>query len=173
MPKICGGSESASGTVRGFPCIASSLGNCTGRYELLFAIDPVFDVTSGEIVSAQDITARQWQYYESEDSRYIKGQIFCVTEARKDSAGRWTTEVGSNHPSRANLRQFTNVILSGAFSNLPQPKFVGLRYLEDELCDLDGNCKCTGGDEAITCSSAEGGICCIPKSLLDDLCAKV
>ena len=34
-------------------------------------------------------------------------------------------------------------------------------------------CKCTNGDQEITCSSAEGGICCIPKSILDALCAKV
>jgi hypothetical protein len=49
-----------------------------------------------------------------------------------------------------------------------------------ELLDSQGQidtqkkrCKCTNGDQEITCSSAEGGICCIPKSILDALCAKV
>ncbi len=49
-----------------------------------------------------------------------------------------------------------------------------------ELLDSQGwidtqkkRCKCTNGDQEITCSSAEGGICCIPKSILDALCAKV
>jgi hypothetical protein len=34
-------------------------------------------------------------------------------------------------------------------------------------------CRCTNGDQQIKCSSAEGGICCISKSILDRLCKKI
>lgn len=38
----------------------------------------------------------------------------------------------------------------------------------------EGNpCRCTGGDEQISCSGADGGICCIKKSALDSLCSKL
>lgn len=47
------------------------------------------------------------------------------------------------------------------------------------LVDIAGNllnntrCKCTNGDEEITCDQVEGGICCIPKSILNALCERV
>lgn len=45
--------------------------------------------------------------------------------------------------------------------------------LPDNCGDLPTNCRCESGDSTIQCSGQQGGICCVPNSLIQDLCSRI
>lgn len=51
-------------------------------------------------------------------------------------------------------------------------QIISIDLVEPSLIATNGIiCNCSGGDERINCSGAEGGICCISKASLDSLCS--
>jgi hypothetical protein len=172
MSKVCEPLGGATGSIYGKACLYQGFGRCTGRYGLVFAYDPIFIVSTGSFYTPDNIIIERYFYSTNTQDTQIWGSIFCVTEPEPYYYGGWTCIVGSTTIPRFSYDAYNRVLIPDQTYPPGVPKFIGLRYL-DGVCPSDSNCSCTNGDETITCSNAEGGICCIPKSLLDGLCAKV
>lgn len=175
MAKVCGNDENQPDTFHpelGLKCQGGVVGNCEGKYTLTWRYEPIFLVETGALFQPPNkshVLFNEWLGLEGNEYKSIKGIITCVTESILYPDGKYRAFVkssGSPLPWQAQ-----RVYISDQRFGLPI--FLGASNREID-CEADNvNCRCTDGDEQISCSSAQGGICCIPKSILDALCAKV
>lgn len=181
MAKVCTDNQ---GLPR--PCLIFKGGQCEGDfYSLQFdvvvirnfgevdfsKVPPVFVDNFVEQTQRRD--ASQYFRGASNVPNQIKGKITCVSEPYESEAGAFVDiyfVIGGVFFSGYCRLQGAGRLVSGELvevinlSTFPNADNCG------DFTPNNVSCRCTKGDDTISCSSAQGGICCIKKSQLDAIC---
>lgn len=181
MAKICTDDQNLS-----LPCLLFEGGQCEGDfYSVQMDVDvirnfgfvdnsqnpPVFV----DVFVEQTLRADFSTYFISgnPNPQQLKGKLTCISEAFQTTGGIFVFvyfQIGNN-----SFNGFARLSVPGQLVGARVTEVINLSTFPNP--DNCGNfdyqnitCRCTGGDETITCVSAQGGICCIKKSILDNFC---
>jgi hypothetical protein len=170
-------------------CPPYSGGQCEGTfYQIRWTYDLVIwgeDSTAPGTYPMEMVTG-----YDQQSRNWMKGPLGCISSPLVRDFNRYI--IASHTVSYIN--HFGNRITKGfiigesfllpepwrVWSNIEnivmvaiEPKYGGNDDCGDFIPPQKLECHCDPTDEEISCSSEAGGICCISKSLIDQLCNKI
>jgi hypothetical protein len=166
-------------------CKPYSGGQCSGApYAMRWTYDIV--TTGADIGSVTDSLEILTGSGANTGYQWIRGKLGCISAPLYFLDNKFVYHTvkfnngfGDNRLLVFDIAATTDTPNFGEVRNIVNVKFQGVIRMDglpDNCGDFNPNnetCKCEDTDQEISCSGARGGICCIAKSKIAELCAKV